>query len=155
MNRFVATCLVLCVVAPLCAAAGLFAGIEKGVRGVTWGEQLAAREDMTYNNDEKYFEKIKEDLRLPVPGAEAVTLTRIWYYADAAGGFSSCIAFAPAASFDDIRRVVAGAFGEPTRAGGRAALAVWKSGVVALGTAFDGSTALTIKRPQQRVPLTK
>lgn len=155
MNRFVVSCLILCAVAPLCAAASLFSGIEKGVRGVTWGEQLAARDDMAYNSDGKYFEKASEDLRLPVQGADAVTLTRIWYYADAAGGFSFCIAFAPAASFDDVRRVVVSSFGEPKRAGGRAPLSVWKSGLITLGAAFDGSTALTIKRPQQRVPVTK
>lgn len=153
MNRLTAVCLaLLCMTAPFCSAADLFAGLEKGVRGVAWGEPLAAREDMAYNADGRYFVKEKEDLVFPVPKAEAVTLTRVWYYADPAGGFSSCIAFAPAESFDAVRSVVTGKFGAPKSAGGRVVLSVWKSGVVTLGTAFDGSTALTIKRPQSRVP---
>jgi hypothetical protein len=141
--------------ANLCYASDILSDMATGVPGVKWGEKLADRTDMVWNEEGKYYSKTDENFALPLPDNTALTITKIWYYPDTKGEFSSCIVYASGASIDALKSYVQKRYGEPRVAGGRKSFYVWRSGLLILGKGFDGDAALTVKRPQQVIPRVK
>jgi hypothetical protein len=131
----------------LCYASDVLSDLTTGIPGIKWGEKLSQRGDMVWNEKEKHFLKTGDNYILPLPNNASMNITKIWYYHDKKGEFSSCILFAAGDSFDKLKMYVKKRYGEPKVSAGHNVVYIWKSGLILLSKGFDGDAALTIKRP--------